>query len=83
MLYQVLSTIIVSILKFLMWILVSIVAVPYGVFMLLQELFPIFTQDAGFWFWSVLGLITIVAYVILWKPILWVVGTISVLGAGE
>jgi len=83
MLYQVLSTIIVFILKFVMWIVAAVVAIPFGVFMLLKNLFPLFTQDASFWFWSVFALLTIIAYVILWKPILWVVGTVGVLGAGQ
>ena len=83
MLLQVLSNIIVVILKFAMWVVVAIVALPYGIFMLLQELFPLFTQDGGFWFWSLFGVLTIVAYVILWKPILWIIGTVSVLGTGH
>jgi len=83
MLYQVLSTIIVFILKFVMWIVAAVVAIPFGVFMLLKNLLPLFTQDASFWFWSVFALLTIIAYVILWKPILWVVGTVGVLGAGQ
>jgi hypothetical protein len=44
---------------------------------------PVFTHDNGFGFWTVFGIFTIIAYVLLWKPILWIVGTISILGAGQ
>lgn len=83
MLFQVLLNIIAGFLKFAMWVFAALVAVPYGIFMLLHKMFPVFTQDASFWFWSVFAIFTIIAYVVLWKPILWIVGTISVLGAGQ
>lgn len=83
MLLQVLSNIIVIILKFAIWVVVAVAAIPFGVFMLLKNLFPLFTQDAGFWFWSLFGILTVVVYVILWKPILWIIGTVSVLGTGH
>ncbi|SHG44676.1 hypothetical protein SAMN05444372_10632 [Flavobacterium micromati] len=83
MLFQVLMNIIAVFLKFAMWVLFAVVAVPYGVFIVLWKLFPVFTNDGSFWFWSVFAVLTIIAYVILWKPILWIVGTINALGAGN
>jgi hypothetical protein len=84
MIFQVLLNIIVFFLKCAIWVLIALVAVPYGVFMLLHTMFPVFTQDASFWFWSVFGIITIVAYVVLWKPILWLIGIFQLFGgAGE
>lgn len=82
MLFQILLNIIVFLLKFVMWVFAALVAIPFGILMLLHNMFPVFTQDASFWFWSVFAILTIIAYIILWKPILWVVGVISVLGAG-
>ncbi|WP_262916159.1 hypothetical protein [Flavobacterium algicola] len=39
-------------------------------------------MEAGFGFWTVFSLLTILGFVILWKPILWFVGTFSALSAG-
>ena len=83
MLFQVLLNIIVFFLKFVMWVFAALVAVPFGIYMLLHKMFPVFTQDASFWFWSVFAILAIIAYIILWKPIFWIVGSISVLGAGQ
>ena len=50
--------------------------------MLLNEYFPLFTQDGGFMFWSVFSISSIIAFIVLWKPIIWVVGILQVLGIG-
>ena len=83
MLFQVLLNVIIFFIKIAVWILFALVLVPTGIFMLMQNMFPIFTQDASFWFWIVFAIITIIAYFILWKPIVWIVGVVSVLGAGQ
>lgn len=83
MLFQVLMNIVAVFLKFAIWVVLALVAVPYGVFIVLWKTFPTFTTDGSFWFWSVFSILTIIAYVILWKPLLWIVGTISALGAGN
>ena len=70
-------------LKFALWVIFALVAVPFGVFIALLKMFPIFTNDGSFWYWTVFSILTVIAYVILWKPILWIVGTISALGAGN
>jgi hypothetical protein len=80
MLFQVVLNIIVFFIKCIVWILAGLVAIPFGAFMLLNNWFPIFTHDGGFWFWSVFGILTIVAYIVLWKPLLWVVGIFQLLG---
>jgi hypothetical protein len=67
-----------------MWVLFAIVALPFGVYMSINEWFPVFTHYGGFWWWSVFSIITIVAYVVLWKPLLWIIGIFQLLGgAGE
>jgi hypothetical protein len=67
-----------------MWVLFAIVALPVGVAMLLNDWFPVFTYEGGFWWWTVFTIITVVAYVMLWKPLLWVIGIFQVLGgAGQ
>lgn len=44
----------------------------------------IFTQDGGFGFWTVFSILSIVGFVVLWKPIMWIVGVFQLLGgAGE
>ena len=80
MLYEIISNIIIFILKFILWILIAFAAVPFGIFMLLFKLFPVFSHDAGFWYWSVFGILTVIAYIILWKPIVWIVSLFSIMG---
>jgi len=76
--------IIIRLLNFVMWVFFAIVAIPFGAFMLLNKWFPVFSHDLGFWFWSVFGIVTIVAYVVLWKPLLWIIGIFQLLGgAGQ
>jgi hypothetical protein len=83
MLFQVLLNIIVSLIKFVVWVLVVLAGIPFGIYMLLNELFPLFTHDASFWFWSVFSILSVIGFVLLWKPIMWVVGVLQVLGAGQ
>jgi hypothetical protein len=76
--------IIIRLLNFIMWVFFAIVAIPFGVFILLNKWFPVFSANLDFWFWSVFGIITIVAYLVLWKPLLWIIGIFQLLGgAGE
>lgn len=82
MLFQVLLNIIAAIIKFIVWVLFVLAAIPFGIYMLLHKMFPLFTQDAGFWFWSVLSIFSIIGFIVLWRPIMWVVGALQVLGAG-
>lgn len=82
MLFQLLLNIIVFFVKFVVWVLVALVAVPYGILMLFHSMFPVFTQDASGWFWTAFSVCTILAYLVLWKPILWIVGAVSVLRIG-
>ena len=82
MLFQILLDIIAFLFKYVLRILMVFGAIPFGIFMLLQKMFPDFCLDPGFWFWSVLSVLTIIAYIVLWKPILWIVGALSILGEG-
>jgi hypothetical protein len=81
MLAQIIVNFIVFLIKLAVWIVVAFLAVPIGITMALNHFFPLFVSEANFGFWTVLSLLTIVAYVIFWKPILWIVSTINILGA--
>ena len=80
MLFQILLNFIVFFVKVAIRIAFTFLLVPFGIYMLLIEQFPSFVLEYGFGFWSVFGILTLIAYIILWKPILWVVGGLSVLG---
>jgi hypothetical protein len=82
MLFQVLLNIIVFIIKCIVWVLFVLAAIPFGIYMLLNEMFPVFTQDAGFWFWSLFSILSIIGFIVLWKPIVWIVGVLQTLGLG-
>lgn len=83
MLFQFLLNIIVFFLKMALWISFAVLAIPFSIYMLLLDQFPSFVLEYGFSFWSVFSILTIVAYIVLWKPILWIVGVVGVLGAGQ
>ncbi len=83
MLFQVLMNIITFFVKLAVWIAVAFLAVPFGIYMFLINQFRSFVLEYGYGFWSVFIILTLIAYIILWKPILWIVGSISVLGAGQ
>ena len=82
MLFQLLLNIILFFVKCLVWFVFVLAAIPYGILMLLHTWFPVFVQDGGFWFWSVLSILSIIGFIVLWKPIMWIVGVLNVLGAG-
>ena len=82
MLFQVLLNIIVFFIKCIVWIAFVLAAIPFGIYMLLLEFFLIFTQDAGFWFWSVFSISSIIGFIVLWKPIVWIVGILQTLVLG-
>ena len=50
MLFQLLLDIIVFIIKCIVWVLFVLAAIPFGIYMLMNEWFPIFTHNGGFWF---------------------------------
>lgn len=81
MLLQVLQDIFFFLFKVGIWIL-TFVVIPLGIFILSLILFPDFSHDADLWFWVVFGLLNIIAYYVLWKPILWVIGRLSFLFRG-
>ena len=83
MLFQVVLNIIAFFVKLAVWIAVAFLAVPFGIYMFLINYFRSFVLEYGFGFWSVFTVLTIIAYIILWKPILWIVSSISVLSAGQ
>jgi hypothetical protein len=83
MLFQVLLNIFAFVIKLAAYVIVCLVAIPFGIYMVLIENFRSFVLEYGFGFWSVFIILTLIAYIILWKPILWLVGTLGVLGAGN
>lgn len=82
MLFQLLLNFIVFIIKCVVWILFVLAAIPFGIYMLLYEYFPVFAHDGGFWFWSVFSILSIIGFIVLWKPIVWIVGILQTLGLG-
>lgn len=82
MLFQFLLNIIVAIIKFAVWVTVAFLAIPFGIYVFLMENFPEFTLAYDFSFWAVFSILSIIGFVLLWKPILWIVGAIQTLGAG-
>lgn len=82
MLFQVLLNIIVFFIKCIVWIVFVLAAIPFGIYMLLNDMFPIFTHDGGFWFWSLFSILSIIGFIVLWKPIVWIVGVLQTLGLG-
>lgn len=82
MLFQVLLNIIVFFIKCIVWVLFVLAAIPFGIYMLLNEWFPIFTHDGGFWFWSLFSILSTIGFIVLWKPIMWIVGILQTLGLG-
>ena len=83
MLFELLMNFILILMKFVFRVLLALVVLPYGVFMLLKEFFPVFSLTYGFWYWTVFGIITILGYYILWRPILWISGISTILDAGN
>lgn len=82
MLFQLLLNFIVFIIKCIVWVLFVLAAIPFGIYMLMNEWFPIFTHDGGFLFWSILSVLSVIGFIVLWKPILWIVGILQALGIG-
>jgi hypothetical protein len=83
MLFQLLLDVIAFLIKILLWVVVAVAAIPVGIFYLLNEVFPVFTHDGGFWFWAVLGTLSLAGFIVLWKPILWVSATMQALLLGS
>jgi hypothetical protein len=83
MLFQVLLDIIVFLLKYVLRVVVALGAIPFGVFVLLHKLFPAFSHNLDFWFWSVFSILSLIGVVLLWRPIMWIMGGLSILGAGS
>lgn len=80
MLFQVLMNIFSFLIKVVFRIVFAFLAVPFGIYMLFMNQFPEFVLEYGFGFWSVFVVLNIIAYIILWKPILWIVSSLSILG---
>jgi hypothetical protein len=83
MLFQLLLNVVAFLLKLALWILIAIVAIPMLIYGSFQRLFPLFVHDASVWFWISFGIVTLLAYYILWKPILWLIGCLGILSAGQ
>lgn len=83
MLFELLINFIAILIKFLFRVIVALIALPFGVFLLLQKFFPVFSMTSGFWYWTLFGLITIIGYYILWRPIVWIAGLSTILDVGN
>lgn len=83
MLFQIILNIIAFFLKIALWIAAGLLAIPFGIYYMLNEFFPSFVNEANAWFWIVFSILTFVAYFVLWKPIVYIAGAVNVLGAGQ
>ena len=83
MLFEVLMNFILVLAKFLLRVICTLLLLPVGIYLGLNKFFPVFTHSESVGFWIVFGLIIIVCYYILWKPILWISGITTILGAGN
>lgn len=82
MLFQLLLNIVAFLIKCIVWIVVAFLAIPFGVYYFLLSYFRDFTLAYGFSFWTVFSILSIIGFIVLWKPIIWTVGIIQTLGAG-
>ena len=82
MLFQMLLNRIVYSIKFIILVLIVLAAIPFGAFMFLDKLFPFFTQNFDFLFWTEFSILSIIGFVLLWKPILWIIGTLQIFRLG-
>lgn len=63
-------------LKLVLWVVIAFAVIPFGIFVLFLNIFPDLTPN-GFWFWAVFASFNVIAYYFLWKPVVWVVTTIT------
>ena len=83
MLFEGLLNIIAFILKFAFRAFFALAAIPFGVYIFLQKFFTEFSKHQDFWYWTIFGILTILLYYILWKPILWIAGISTILDVGN
>ncbi|NRT10868.1 hypothetical protein [Flavobacterium sp. 14A] len=83
MLAQFLLNCIAFFIKLAAWVVFAFLAVPFGIYVALNEFFPTFVREANFGFWALFSILTIITYVVFWKPILWIVSSLNFLSAGS
>lgn len=82
MLSQVLYNFFAGLFKIAVWVFVAFAAIPFSIFVLLLSFFPDFTNEADFRFWIFFASLNAIAFYFLWKPVVWIVTTITALCEG-
>lgn len=82
MLFGLLLNVIAFLLRYVLRVVVAIALIPVGVYFLLLKMFPEFCLEMDFFYWFVFSAISLTGFVVLWKPILWILGAITALEAG-
>lgn len=69
-------------LKIAFRVAICLLFIPVGVYLLLNKLFPEFSRTADYWYIAVYTVLTIISYIVLYKPIVWIMKKITSLEAG-
>lgn len=77
MLIRLLLNIFALFLKIALWVVITFAVIPLGIFILFLYIFPDLAHDGSLQFWAVFTILNIVASYFLWKPVHWVVTTIT------
>lgn len=65
--------------KYIVWVSLVIVAIPLMIYSFLNLYFYEFTMEMGFGFWILFSVLTVIGFVILLKPIFWILEGIETL----
>lgn len=83
MLFQLLLKIIAFLIKCFLWFAIVLGGIPMVIYILLLKSFPFFTHEASISFWIVFFILSIIAFLALWRPIMWLVEVLKLLGTGD
>ena len=65
--------------KYIVWVSLVIVAIPLLIYSFLNLYFYEFTMEMGFGFWILFSVLTVIGFVVLLKPIFWILEGIETL----
>lgn len=65
--------------KYIVWVSLVIVAIPLMIYSFLNLYFYEFTMEMGFGFWILFSVLTVIGFVVLLKPIFWILEGIETL----
>ena len=65
--------------KYIVWVSLVIVAIPLLIYSFLNLYFYEFTMEMGFGFWILFSVLTVIGFVVLLKPVFWILEGIETL----